>query len=133
MRTLLACATLMLLPLSALANDAPCKFTDNRDLKLELAGAKTVVLEVNQHDLHVVAGSGPARRGRGAGTKCRQCRPQQRVRQDLLAWDVPLSEPVWRPIPAPRQESPWRAVPAWAMAAAGASARVAAAAAVNRR
>lgn len=60
MRTLLACATLMLLPLSALANDAPCKFTENRDLKLDLAGAKTVVLEVNQHDLHVVAGSGPA-------------------------------------------------------------------------
>lgn len=60
MRTLIACTTLLLLPLSALANDAPCKFTENRELKLELAGAKTVVFEVNQHDLHLVAGTGPA-------------------------------------------------------------------------
>lgn len=61
MRTLLACTTLMLLPLSALANDAPCRFTENRDLQLDLGGAKTLVIEVNQHDLHVEAGSGPAR------------------------------------------------------------------------
>lgn len=61
MRTLLACVPLMLLPLAALANDAPCRFTENRDLALDLAGAKTLVLEVNQHDLHVVAGSGAAR------------------------------------------------------------------------
>lgn len=61
MRTLLACTTLMLLPLSALANDAPCRFTENRDLQLDLDGAKTLVIEVNQHDLHVEAGTGPAR------------------------------------------------------------------------
>ncbi|MBD8634855.1 DUF2807 domain-containing protein [Stenotrophomonas sp. CFBP 13725] len=60
MRTLLAFTTLMLLPLSALANDAPCKFTETRDLTLQLDGAKTVVFEVNQHDLHLLAGKGPA-------------------------------------------------------------------------
>lgn len=53
---------------------------------------------------------------------CHTCRQEIRglksVRQDLLAWDVPASDPVWRPIaPAPRQ-SPWKAVPAWALAAA---------------
>jgi anti-sigma factor RsiW len=55
-------------------------------------------------------------------SSCPTCRHEisglRSVRQDLLAWDVPLSEPVWRPIPVPRQESPWRTVPAWAMAAA---------------
>lgn len=55
-------------------------------------------------------------------SSCPTCRHEIRglrsVRQDLLAWDVPSSQPVWRPVPEPRPESPWRAVPAWAMAAA---------------
>jgi hypothetical protein len=66
MRSLLACSALLLLPLSALAADAPnCKFTAARALKLDVAGAKTVVFEVNQHDLKVVASAGgrPARNG----------------------------------------------------------------------
>ena len=59
MRSLLACSALLLLPLSALAADAPnCKFTAARALKLDVAGAKTVVFEVNQHDLKVVASAG---------------------------------------------------------------------------
>lgn len=70
MRTLIACTALMLLPLSALASDAPCKFTENRDLQLQLGGAKTVVFEVNQHDLHLQAGSGPAQlSGRACASK----------------------------------------------------------------
>jgi hypothetical protein len=54
---------------------------------------------------------------------CHTCRREiaglRSVRQDLLAWSVPDHESVWRPV-APRVESPWRAVPAWAMAAAAA-------------
>jgi hypothetical protein len=53
---------------------------------------------------------------------CHTCRHEIRglrgVRQDLLAWDVPASEPVWRPIAPVRQEPAWRSVPAWALAAA---------------
>ena len=59
MRTLLACSALLLLPLSALAADAPnCKHSAPRTLKLETAGVKAVVFEVNQHDLKVVASQG---------------------------------------------------------------------------
>lgn len=59
MRTLLACSALLLLPLSALAADAPnCKHSAPRALKLETAGVKAVVFEVNQHDLKVVASRG---------------------------------------------------------------------------
>jgi hypothetical protein len=53
---------------------------------------------------------------------CGTCRAEigglRSVRQDLLAWDVPPHEAVWRPlVPAP--VVPWhRQVPAWAMAAA---------------
>jgi hypothetical protein len=53
---------------------------------------------------------------------CHTCRREIRglrsVRQDLLAWEVPASDPIWRPIAPARQESPWRAIPAWALAAA---------------
>jgi putative zinc finger protein len=54
--------------------------------------------------------------------ECADCRAEigalRRVRQDLLAWDVPAHEPVWRPF-APAPIVPWyRQVPAWAMAAA---------------
>jgi hypothetical protein len=55
-------------------------------------------------------------------TTCHDCREEIRglrsVRQDLLAWEVPAMAPVWRPVAPARQESPWRAIPAWAMAAA---------------
>lgn len=54
----LAVASLLLLPLTALANEPQCKFNEPRDLKLDLAGAKAVVFEVNQHDLVLQAGPG---------------------------------------------------------------------------
>ena len=41
-----------------------------------------------------------------------------RVRQDLLAWDVPAHESVWTPFAPARPAAWWREVPAWAMAAA---------------
>ena len=53
---------------------------------------------------------------------CHTCRREIRglksVRQDLLAWDVPASDPIWRPMAPARQERSWRSVPAWALAAA---------------
>jgi hypothetical protein len=55
-------------------------------------------------------------------TSCPDCRQDIRglrgVRQDLLAWDVPPHDAIWRPLAPPRRESPWRAMPAWAMATA---------------
>lgn len=53
---------------------------------------------------------------------CGTCRAEisglRSVRQDLLAWDVPPHDVIWRPLPA-AQVLPWyRQVPAWAMAAA---------------
>lgn len=53
---------------------------------------------------------------------CGDCRTEmrafRRVREDLLAWDVPAYESVWTPF-APQPVVPWhRQVPAWAMAAA---------------
>ena len=53
---------------------------------------------------------------------CADCRAEvaglRSVREDLLAWNVPDHESVWRPF-APAPVTPWwRQVPAWAMAAA---------------
>lgn len=53
---------------------------------------------------------------------CNDCRAEmrafRRVREDLLAWDVPAYESVWTPF-APAPVAPWyRQVPAWAMTAA---------------
>ena len=53
---------------------------------------------------------------------CADCRTEvaglRSVREDLLAWNVPDHEAVWRPF-APAPVTPWwRQVPAWAMAAA---------------
>ncbi|MCC7186490.1 MAG: zf-HC2 domain-containing protein [Acidobacteria bacterium] len=53
---------------------------------------------------------------------CGDCRDEmrafRRVREDLLAWDVPHYESVWTPF-APTAVAPWyRQVPAWAMSAA---------------
>ena len=63
---------------------------------------------------------------------CHDCRQEigglRHVRQDLLAWDVPSHESIWRPLAPPRPQVWWREVPAWAMAAA-ASAVIAAGAA----
>jgi anti-sigma factor RsiW len=53
---------------------------------------------------------------------CETCREELRafrdVRQDLLAWDVPAHESVWKPFVTARTQPVWRQVPAWAMAAA---------------
>ncbi len=53
---------------------------------------------------------------------CAECREELRsfrsVRQDLLAWDVPAHESVWKPFATP-VITPWyRQVPAWGLAAA---------------
>lgn len=53
---------------------------------------------------------------------CGDCRTAmrafRRVREDLLAWDVPAYESVWTPF-APAPVAPWyRQVPAWALTAA---------------
>jgi anti-sigma factor RsiW len=53
---------------------------------------------------------------------CAECRAEiaglRAVREDLLAWDVPAHESVWRPFVAAPVVPWWRQVPAWAMAAA---------------
>jgi hypothetical protein len=55
---------------------------------------------------------------------CASCRDEVRgfgaVRTDLLAWEVPESDSVWKPFAPPRPAPWWREVPAWAMAAAAA-------------
>lgn len=56
----LAIASLLMLPLAALADEPHCQFNAPRDLKLDIAGAKAVVFEVNQHDLVLQAGPGSA-------------------------------------------------------------------------
>ena len=53
---------------------------------------------------------------------CEECREEiaglRAARQDLLAWDVPDHESVWKPFVSPRATPSWRDVPAWALAAA---------------
>jgi len=53
---------------------------------------------------------------------CAECRAEvgalRSVREDLLAWEVPAHESVWRPFVAAPVTPWWRQVPAWAMAAA---------------
>lgn len=53
---------------------------------------------------------------------CETCREELRafrdVRQDLLAWDVPAHESVWKPFVTARTQPAWRQMPVWAMAAA---------------
>ncbi|MBM3751297.1 MAG: hypothetical protein FJW21_08970 [Acidimicrobiia bacterium] len=53
---------------------------------------------------------------------CSECREEmrvfRRVREDLLAWEVPNAQSVWTPF-APQPVMPWhRLIPAWAMATA---------------
>lgn len=69
-----AVASLLLLPLVALADEPQCQHSEPRDLKLDVTGAKAVVFQVNQHDLVLQAGPGPhALTGRACAS-----------RQDLL-------------------------------------------------
>jgi anti-sigma factor RsiW len=53
---------------------------------------------------------------------CETCRDElaglRSVREDLLAWDVPDHESVWKPFTPARPVWSWRDVPAWTMAAA---------------
>ena len=53
---------------------------------------------------------------------CHACRQEIRglrsVRQDLLAWEVPVSDPIWRPMAPSRPQPLWQSVPTWALAAA---------------
>lgn len=55
---------------------------------------------------------------------CAECRDELRslhgVRRDLLAWDVPARDSVWKPFAAPSPVAWWRQVPAWGLAAAAA-------------
>jgi len=54
--------------------------------------------------------------------ECATCRQEisalRAVREDLLAWEVPEHESVWRPFAPPQSAAWWRQVPVWAMAAA---------------
>lgn len=54
--------------------------------------------------------------------ECPECREELRglrgVRQDLLAWDVPAHESVWKPFATPVATAWWKQVPAWGLAAA---------------
>lgn len=55
---------------------------------------------------------------------CETCRDElaglRRVREDLLAWDVPDHGSVWKPFTPARPSWSWRDVPAWTLAAAAA-------------
>jgi hypothetical protein len=54
--------------------------------------------------------------------QCADCRAEiaglRSIREDLLAWDVPPHQSVWRPFVAAPIVPWWKQVPAWAMAAA---------------
>ena len=53
---------------------------------------------------------------------CSDCRTEisglRSVRQDLLAWNVPEHESVWRPFVPVRASSSWRDLPSWGLALA---------------
>lgn len=56
--TLAFCTMLLVLPAVAQADEPQCKASEPRELKLDLAGVKSVLFEVNHHDLHVQGGPG---------------------------------------------------------------------------
>lgn len=62
------------------------------------------------------------RRVTGHLEDCETCQQEigalRRVREDLLAWDVPRHESVWKPFAPARTTVWWREVPAWGLAAA---------------
>lgn len=66
--TLALCSMLLLLPLAARADEPQCKSSEARSLKLDLAGVKRVLFEVNHHDLHVKGVPGSA--GTASGRAC---------------------------------------------------------------
>ena len=49
---------------------------------------------------------------------CDEIAALRSVREDLLAWDIPAHQSVWRPFAPPVAVAWWRQVPAWALAAA---------------
>jgi hypothetical protein len=55
-----AVASLLLLPLAALADEPQCAHSEPRALTLDVAGAKAVMFQVASHDLVLQAGPGPA-------------------------------------------------------------------------
>ncbi len=55
-----AVATLLLLPLAALADEPQCAHSEPRTLKLDVAGVRTVMFQIAQHDLVLQAGPGPS-------------------------------------------------------------------------
>lgn len=67
MRTFLF-LSLILSPLSVLAQGPQCSHSEPRDLDLDLAGVKTVVIEVGPHDLDLVSSAGA--KGRIQGRAC---------------------------------------------------------------
>lgn len=66
--TLALCTMLVVLPAIAQADEPQCKASEPRELKLDLAGVKSVLFEVNHHDLHVQGGPGAA--GSLSGRAC---------------------------------------------------------------
>lgn len=67
MRTFLL-LSLILSPLAVLAQEPQCSHSEPRDLNLDLAGVKTVVVEVGPHDLDLVSSAGA--KGRIQGRAC---------------------------------------------------------------
>lgn len=68
MRTTLALCLLLSLPGIAMADEDHCKASAPRDLKLDLAGVRSVLFEVNSHDLHLQGTPGAA--GQATGRAC---------------------------------------------------------------
>jgi len=66
--TLALCTMLLLLPIAARADEPQCKSSEARDLKLDLAGVKRVLFEVNHHDLHLKGVPGTS--GSASGRAC---------------------------------------------------------------
>jgi hypothetical protein len=66
--TLAFCTMLLVLPAIAHADEPQCKASEPRELKLDLAGVKSVLFEVNHHDLHVQGVPGTA--GSLSGRAC---------------------------------------------------------------
>ena len=56
---------LLLLPLAAQADDRHCEHEQPRNLKLDLAGVKTVLFEIGGNDLHVRASTGASNKIEG--------------------------------------------------------------------
>ncbi|WP_199096709.1 DUF4097 family beta strand repeat-containing protein [Dyella sp. ASV21] len=71
-------ASLLLLPLSAFADD--CKYEAPRNLTLDLAGVRTVQVELHSHDLHLAGVQG----GTGGSVTGRACASDPKLLDDLV-------------------------------------------------